>query len=203
MERKKKTKVECTPEEAEAVRLEVLRRFEEKPIIDRGKFIYRRRGKRRAIGQEERNPTVNIDGTGYLLRNLVWLVVKKQWPTGHAKRIHPDDGIAIGNLELMHPEMYEEKAPEPGNVRSAVCAMIFQERNAQIEKWGNQNHHPHLIWNAILVEEVGEVSKALLEGPVSQHRISPDMESLEEELVQVAAVAVAWLEKIQTEKVGA
>ena len=41
------------------------------------------------------------------------------------------------------------------------------------------------MWNAILIEEVGEVSKALLTGG-----------DLEAELVQVAAVAVAWLESL-------
>ena len=41
---------------------------------------------------------------------------------------------------------------------------------------------------AVLVEEVGEVAKALLEGP-----------GLRDELVHVAAVAVAWVESIDSD----
>lgn len=44
---------------------------------------------------------------------------------------------------------------------------------------------------AILVEEVGEVAKALNEGD--------DLASLQAELVQVAAVATAWAESIERE----
>lgn len=45
-------------------------------------------------------------------------------------------------------------------------------------------------WLAVLLEEVGEVAKALLEG---------DDLGMNAELVQVAAVAVAWLETRVTE----
>ena len=38
---------------------------------------------------------------------------------------------------------------------------VEAEMQRQIDKWGVQEHEP-LIWNAILVEEVGEVSKAIL-----------------------------------------
>lgn len=44
---------------------------------------------------------------------------------------------------------------------------------------------------AILLEEVGEVAKALNEGD--------DLASLQDELVQVAAVAIAWSEGIERE----
>lgn len=44
-----------------------------------------------------------------------------------------------------------------------------------------------LRWLAILMEEVGELAQALLDG---------DQKNLEVELVQVAAVAVAWGEHI-------
>jgi NTP pyrophosphatase (non-canonical NTP hydrolase) len=61
---------------------------------------------------------------------------------------------------------------------------IIQERKRQDEKWGVQNHGPS-GWLAILVEEVGETAKAILEGSVPIYR---------RELTQVAAVAVAALE---------
>lgn len=63
---------------------------------------------------------------------------------------------------------------------------IITERVRQEKKWGPQNHDP-LKWNAILGEEFGEVSKAILEGDVKNYR---------EELIQVAAVAIAALESL-------
>lgn len=48
---------------------------------------------------------------------------------------------------------------------------------------------------AVLVEEVGEVARAMLEGTYR-----PDqLEALLAEVVQVAAVAVAWVEALQAE----
>jgi len=68
---------------------------------------------------------------------------------------------------------------------------ILRERCAQDAKWGEQNHPP-LQWLAILTEEVGELAKE-----VNEHhwREQPNtLTKLRAELVQVAAVAVAWLE---------
>jgi len=64
---------------------------------------------------------------------------------------------------------------------------IADERDRQDTKWGEQNHSDER-WLAILTEEVGEASRDILED-------KPD--SLEVELQQVAAVAVAWLESIR------
>jgi NTP pyrophosphatase (non-canonical NTP hydrolase) len=61
---------------------------------------------------------------------------------------------------------------------------IITERQRQDSLWGEQNHHP-LKWLAILGEEVGESNKAILEGSLLKYR---------EELIQVAAVAVAAIE---------
>lgn len=60
---------------------------------------------------------------------------------------------------------------------------ILNERARQDEKWGEQDHD-NLYWLAILSEEVGELAEALL---CDYTRVRP-------ELVQVAAVALAWLE---------
>lgn len=62
--------------------------------------------------------------------------------------------------------------------------MIRAEREKQDLKWGEQNHTP-LKWLAILMEEVGEVAQAILQGS----RLGCQME-----LVQCAAVIIAWLE---------
>lgn len=62
---------------------------------------------------------------------------------------------------------------------------VHRERIAQCYKWGKQTHDD-LRWLGILMEEVGELSKEIIEGKPDKVRQS--------ELVQVAAVAVAWLE---------
>lgn len=70
-----------------------------------------------------------------------------------------------------------------------VVRAVKKERLRQDQNWGQQNHTPE-TWCLILGEEVGEVQKAVLEHrfgdkPWSEYR---------EELVQVAAVAVAMIE---------
>lgn len=66
---------------------------------------------------------------------------------------------------------------------------IMQERARQDEKWGEQNHKPP-VWLTILMEEVGEASQAVLHEKFGGHAA----ENLREEMVQVAAVAVAFIE---------
>jgi NTP pyrophosphatase (non-canonical NTP hydrolase) len=69
---------------------------------------------------------------------------------------------------------------------------IDQERKRQDEKWGEQNHDD-LSWLGILMEEVGEVARNIIQK-------KPDL--THEELVQLAAVAVAWLECVARRKTG-
>lgn len=61
---------------------------------------------------------------------------------------------------------------------------VLHEREQQDQKWGEQNHNPK-IWLAILMEEVSEVAKALIENEPRNYR---------NELVQVAAVAISAIE---------
>lgn len=63
--------------------------------------------------------------------------------------------------------------------------LIMDERFRQDEKWGEQNHGD-LYWLGILTEEVGELAKDIIEYKPAQ-----------KELVQVAAVAVSWLEALE------
>jgi hypothetical protein len=74
--------------------------------------------------------------------------------------------------------------------RARIADLIRAERGRQ------ENRHPaatclHPIGDAVkvavLLEEVGEVARAVLDG---------DLDTLTDELVQVAAVAVAWLEAL-------
>ena len=72
---------------------------------------------------------------------------------------------------------------------------VLAERMRQDEKWGEQNHSP-LKWLAILMEEVGEVSKAILESP----DVEKTTDEMKEEIVQVAAVALCWIEQLWREE---
>ena len=81
--------------------------------------------------------------------------------------------------------------------RPDVYAAIDAERDRQAAKW-NREHEwgygdcssinlPAITKSAVLGEEVGEVQRAVLDR---------DNDALRRELVQVAAVAVAWLESL-------
>lgn len=65
---------------------------------------------------------------------------------------------------------------------------VMLERAAQDKKWGVQDH-ADAVWLQILMEEVGEMAHDMVEGG-----------SPKRELVQVCAVALAWLECIERNK---
>lgn len=81
------------------------------------------------------------------------------------------------------------KAPHP-SPRERVLQAIREERRRQDERWGSPNTNPLPVWQLVLSEEVGEVARAVLQG---------DRYGLREELVQVAAAVVAWLEQLERE----
>ncbi len=80
-------------------------------------------------------------------------------------------------------------------IRELIYAEVDAERDRQDEKFGLAD--PSVLsgdneWKklAVLGEEYGEIARALLE-----HSFGADtIEHIEQELVQVAAVAIAWLE---------
>jgi NTP pyrophosphatase (non-canonical NTP hydrolase) len=63
---------------------------------------------------------------------------------------------------------------------------LNQEHQRQIDKFGLQTNTRRSDWMVILMEEVGEVAKAIQDGV-----------GYEEELIQVAAVAMTALENWQ------
>lgn len=65
---------------------------------------------------------------------------------------------------------------------------VLDEQAAQLRKWGVQDHTDEK-WLRILAEEFGEVAIAMNE------HLSAD--EIEKELIQVAAVAVSWVESRQ------
>ena len=80
--------------------------------------------------------------------------------------------------------------------REGIWAAIQAERARQAEKWAGEHEWgygdcsspgvPAPVKVMVLAEEFGEVSRAVLD--------SAPIPELRDELVQVAAVAVAWLE---------
>lgn len=76
--------------------------------------------------------------------------------------------------------------------RPKVIKTISEERERQDVKWGEQNHSDEW-WQLILTEEVGEVSQAILHDEFGGKAAG----QVKAELVQLAAVAVAWLECIE------
>lgn len=83
-------------------------------------------------------------------------------------------------------------------VRPEHVELIDMERFRQDQKWGDQSGNDPAVWATVLSEECGEAAQAALH--VQFHHGFADGEAaidhLRTELVQVAAVAVAWLEAI-------
>lgn len=75
---------------------------------------------------------------------------------------------------------------------------VIAERERQNQKWGEQNHSP-MQWLPILMEEVGEASQRAVQayfgGARDGQRVHDERQAqYREEMVQVAAVAVAMIE---------
>lgn len=83
-------------------------------------------------------------------------------------------------------------------VQKVVIKAIIAERIRQDIKWGADRIHLDKDWRLILGEESGELSKAILENEFDYPGADPY--DIEKELVEVAAVALAWLEDIFTRK---
>jgi hypothetical protein len=85
--------------------------------------------------------------------------------------------------------------------RAAIFAAIDLERDRQADTWGGPHRWgegdcssplvDETVKAAVLAEECGEVAHAVLEA---------DHAAMRTELIQVAAVAVAWLEMFEEEE---
>ena len=86
----------------------------------------------------------------------------------------------------------------------AVLAEVTNERLAQEEKWGQQDHDDSL-WLVILGEEYGEACQASLKRFETTGNTRSDYPMMSEyhlrlELIQIAAVAIAHIEAIDRRK---
>lgn len=98
--------------------------------------------------------------------------------------------LALGHLSQHQP--YAE----------AVYNEIAEERTRQDMKHGVQNDLPDWLCHLFTMEEVGEVSKALLEAEVANNKLAPREEldgkrdDLYTEIIQAAACFVKWAQII-------
>nr|WP_319266007.1 MazG-like family protein [uncultured Draconibacterium sp.] len=87
-----------------------------------------------------------------------------------------------------------------------VLNEVKAERHRQNEKWGVQDHHP-IEWMSILMEEVGEASKEIVDWNFAnginnvKDKVSPDVQEkrlkdYRAECIQIAAVAVQMVESL-------
>lgn len=78
--------------------------------------------------------------------------------------------------------------------RLAAFDAINQERDAQDDQWGVQNHHP-AYWLAIMGKQVGQLGSAILNGEWWEDKQAA-LAAIRHEAVQAAAVATALIEAI-------
>ena len=90
--------------------------------------------------------------------------------------------------------------PDPTLRAHSPHECVAIERIKQDVKWGEQNHEDP-VWGLILGEEFGEAMEAALEARVRKEQGNANAQEwadlLEYELIQVAAVAVSWVECIR------
>ncbi|MBA7500890.1 hypothetical protein ES704_03652 [subsurface metagenome] len=81
--------------------------------------------------------------------------------------------------------------------KMSISELIWNERVKQDATWGKQNHNNEK-WFTIIGEEVGEIANAINEynptGNKRKYTKIACLENLEYELIQTAAVAIAWIE---------
>ena len=80
---------------------------------------------------------------------------------------------------------YEELTAERTKLFNTYWLLVLEERKRQFEKWGDQAHKTDGVWTQILMEEIGEWNRAVLEEMI---------EHAKTEMVQVIAVTYAWLQ---------
>lgn len=94
--------------------------------------------------------------------------------------------------------------PEQPKITDNVLFEVVAERTRQETKWGQQEHNPSDYY-LILAEEYGEVAKEIVEynaneaGPYDAGYIPVRrlrLNQMRKELIQTAAVAVAFVERI-------
>ena len=87
---------------------------------------------------------------------------------------------------------------ERERVRTRIAKAIIHERYNGIDKFGPQYDASNGYWLGITTEELGEAAKAYLALMDAQGRadVGPYVTALMLELVQTAATAMGWIERL-------
>lgn len=88
--------------------------------------------------------------------------------------------------------MNEKNITQLLDFTTPVLHDISEERKRQDNKWGSHRSLQDGKWMLILTEEIGEVAMDILN--------KKNRASVRNELVQCAAVCVAWIEQIDREE---
>lgn len=98
-------------------------------------------------------------------------------------------------LETLHGSKTSKRYLIKPTTNQTINKEIQTERERQDKKWGKQDHTPH-YWMVILMEEVGEAANAICGK-------AHDYKNYREELIQIAAVAVAAIESYDRSQLNA
>lgn len=85
------------------------------------------------------------------------------------------------------------------NIQEHILNDIKTERERQNIMWGVENHHME-IWVSLLGEEYGELCQAINETIFNTGSDRGGYENIKKEAIQVAAVAVSFLECLERNK---
>lgn len=91
--------------------------------------------------------------------------------------------------------MTQSNEPTPWFVLDDIFQDIRDERKRQNNKWGGVQQLPDYTYLAIATEELGEAAQAMLHDEFGGDHAG----TLRTELVQLAAVIVQWLERMDME----
>jgi NTP pyrophosphatase (non-canonical NTP hydrolase) len=93
--------------------------------------------------------------------------------------------------------------PSSSNPHDSAFISVGEERVRQMDLWGEQDHHP-LQWIALLTEELGEAAEHVNDAFIPPNDPQGfDEDGYREELVHVAAVAVAAITALDRERAEA
>lgn len=103
------------------------------------------------------------------------------------------DDKKLTRAEFEHLLAQRQKIDGFKNASLSVMENVFEELYHQREKFGDQNHKSVTEWLVIEGEELGEANRAAYER---------DWENYREEMIQVAAVAVAAVIALDSQKLS-
>jgi hypothetical protein len=137
-------------------------------------------------------------------------VAREEMPLAPGKIIAEPLGLSLGDQHAVRQLVSPGRPPMPSTPLDTVLGEVAYERAGQDEQWGEQNH-PDGTGQSFLDEHVARMARdackiAAQDGTLTWRLIlneefaeacaERDPDRLRAELVQVAAVTVAWIEAI-------